>query len=203
MTDDRGQSKDLMRFLSANAGSRIAFDCKAAATELIDLLTGASQSRRNKASASSLRLQNNRETDMKRLSLIIAACATASACSGEQAATAPDNSAAMPATDKMADGHMSESTVGMMAPSAGDSAATRGYKASMMSMMTDMPAYVGNPDIDFMKQMRVHHQAAIAMAQVELTNGAEARAKALAQEIIAAQQREIGVIDAWLREKAA
>lgn len=140
---------------------------------------------------------------MKRLALIITACATAAACSGEQPAPASDTNAAAPATGKMAGGHMSESTMGMMAPAAGDSAATRGYKASMMSMMTDMPAYVGDPDIDFMKQMRVHHQAAIAMAQVEMTNGADARAKDLAQEIIAAQQREIGVIDAWLREKGA
>lgn len=106
----------------------------------------------------------------------------------------------MAAGPQMADGAMASNEMGMMAPSAGDTAATRGYKAAMMGMMQDMPTYVGNPDVDFMKQMRGHHQAAIAMARVELDQGQNAQAKALADEIIAAQQREIGVIDAWLRE---
>jgi uncharacterized protein (DUF305 family) len=91
----------------------------------------------------------------------------------------------------------------MMAPAEGDSEATRGYKAAMMGMMQDMPAYEGNADIDFMKQMRGHHQAAIAMAQVELAQGQNAEAKALAQEITTAQEREIGVIDAWLAANPA
>jgi uncharacterized protein (DUF305 family) len=98
---------------------------------------------------------------------------------------------------------MSGSKMDMMAPAAGDSEATRGYKASMVSMMTDMPAYVGNADVDFMKQMRVHHQAAIAMAKVELANGKDAQARTLAEEVITAQEREILMIDAWLAQKGA
>ena len=90
----------------------------------------------------------------------------------------------------------------MMAPAEGDSEATRGYKASMMTMMNDRPAYQGNADVDFMRQMRVHHQAAIAMARVELAEGENAEAQALAREIIEAQEREIGVIDTWLAANA-
>ena len=39
----------------------------------------------------------------------------------------------------------------------GDSAATQGYKASMMTMMHMAPAFTGDADVDFMKQMKVHH----------------------------------------------
>lgn len=66
-----------------------------------------------------------------------------------------------------------------------------------------MPAFVGDADIDFMKQMRGHHQAAIAMARVELAHGKDAQARALARDVITAQKREIQTIDAWLGQKVA
>ncbi len=140
---------------------------------------------------------------MKRLSLVIAACALAAACSPQ---AEPSEAAATPAAT--AEATMPHGTMGgmdemaMMAPAEGDSEATRGYKASMMTMMNDMPAYQGNADVDFMRQMRVHHQAAIAMARVELAEGENAEAQALAREIIEAQEREIGVIDTWLAANA-
>lgn len=49
--------------------------------------------------------------------------------------------------------------------------------------------------------MKVHHQAAIDMAEVQLANGKDAATKALAQEIIGAQHREIAQIDAWLAQR--
>ena len=91
----------------------------------------------------------------------------------------------------------------MMMPSPNDSASTKGYKASMMKMMEAMPKFTGDADIDFMKQMRTHHQAAIDMAKVVLANGKDAETKKLAQEIIAAQEKEIATIDAWLKKKGA
>lgn len=103
-------------------------------------------------------------------------------------------SAPPPPTDSTA--HMR-----MMMPMASDSAATKGYKQSMMAMMSGMPAYTGDADVDFMKQMRAHHQAAIDMAKVELANGNDADAKSLAEEIVTAQVREIGIIDKWLKAK--
>ena len=81
---------------------------------------------------------------------------------------------------------------------ASDSPATLGYKQSMSSMMANAPAYTGDADVDFMQQMRVHHVAAVAMAQTELAHGKDAQARALAQAVIAAQQREIEQIDRWL-----
>jgi len=98
-------------------------------------------------------------------------------------------------------GMMPDMDMKMMQSMASDSAATKGYKASMMSMMRGMPAYTGDADIDFMKQMKVHHQAAIDMAKVELEHGKDAQAKTLAQEIVAAQEKEIATIDTWLKAK--
>src|ERR1700730_3309865 len=57
----------------------------------------------------------------------------------------------------------------------------------------------GDADIDFMKQMRTHHEAAIDMAKVVLANGKDVDTKKLAQEIIAAQEKEIATIDAWFK----
>jgi uncharacterized protein (DUF305 family) len=87
-------------------------------------------------------------------------------------------------------------------PGAGDSTSTAGYKASMMTMMHAMPAFTGDADVDFMRQMRPHHLAAIDMAKVVLALGKDAETKKLAQNIIAAQEKEIAMIDAWLKKKS-
>ena len=89
----------------------------------------------------------------------------------------------------------------MMAPAPGDSAATRGSKQAMMKMMQGMPPYTGDADIDFNKQMRVHHLAAIDMAEVQIAQGTNPETKALAQKIIADQRREVAQIDDWLQQR--
>ncbi len=96
---------------------------------------------------------------------------------------------------------MGQNNMTMAMHAAGDSDATRGYKTSMMSMMEQMPAFTGNADTDFMRQMRGHHQAAIAMAEVELASGVDAEAKQLAESIIRDQKAEITEIDAWLAKQ--
>jgi uncharacterized protein (DUF305 family) len=92
---------------------------------------------------------------------------------------------------------------GMMNPVPGDPRSTAGYKAAMMKMMKEMPKFTNDADIDFMKQMRPHHQAAIDMAQIVLSDGKSAETKKLATAIIAAQQKEIAEIDAWLKKNGA
>jgi uncharacterized protein (DUF305 family) len=89
----------------------------------------------------------------------------------------------------------------MMMPNPADTAATAGYKAAMMKMMMPTTPYTGDADVDFMTQMKPHHQAAIDMAMVQLANGKDPETKALAQAIITAQEKEIAMIDAWLKKK--
>ena len=91
----------------------------------------------------------------------------------------------------------------MMMPGANDTPSTKGFKMAMMHAMQTMPTFSGDADVDFMKHMRPHHQAAIEMAKVVLANGKDADVKKLAQEIITAQEKEIATIDAWLKKRGA
>lgn len=88
----------------------------------------------------------------------------------------------------------------MMQPSSSDSAATKGYKEAMMGMMKS-PNFTGDADVDFMMQMKGHHQGAIDMAKVVLANGKDSEVKALANEIVTAQEKEIAAINKWLKSK--
>lgn len=124
--------------------------------------------------------------------LLLAGSLAASACSGNAEQAGADNAAAvtpMPANDMMPMG---------MAPNPNDPPATQGYKKSMNDMMANMPAFRGEADADFMRQMKVHHGSAIAMAETALRHGDDPEARALAEKIIRDQRAEIAQIDAWL-----
>ena len=71
---------------------------------------------------------------------------------------------------------------------------------SMMGMMKNMESMkmTGDADHDFAMMMKIHHQGAIDMAQMELKSGKDASLKAMAKKIIAAQQKEIKEFDQWL-----
>lgn len=86
----------------------------------------------------------------------------------------------------------------MSAANPADPPATQGYKKSMNDMVANMPTYTGEADADFMRQMKGHHQAAIAMAETELRHGDDPEARALAEKIIRDQRAEIAEIDTWL-----
>jgi len=66
-------------------------------------------------------------------------------------------------------------------------------------MMHDMDAVqpTGDADKDFVALMMPHHQGAIDMAKVELQYGKDAVLKAMAEQIIASQTKEIGGMKAW------
>lgn len=126
---------------------------------------------------------------MKRLLMTVAAGALITGVAVAQQA------APMPGMD------MKGMDMKMMMPGVNDTPSTKAYKIAMMHAMQTMPAFSGDADVDFMKHMRPHHQAAIEMAKVVLANGKDAETKKLAQEIIAAQEKEIATIDAWLKKK--
>jgi hypothetical protein len=59
----------------------------------------------------------------------------------------------------------------------------------------------GNPDVDFVRLMLPHHQAAIDMAKTQLLYGKDAKMRRLAQEIITDQQLEIELMQRWLKQQ--
>jgi len=82
------------------------------------------------------------------------------------------------------------------------SEATAAYMAAMSKM--DVPMMQGiqaaDPDVAFVKGMIPHHQGAIDMAKVVLEHGKDAQVKAWAEQIIAAQEKEIAEMQEWLKE---
>ena len=58
----------------------------------------------------------------------------------------------------------------------------------------------GNSDVDFVRLMLPHHQAAIDMAKTQLVYGKDAQMRRLAQEIITDQQSEIQLMERWLKQ---
>jgi uncharacterized protein (DUF305 family) len=58
----------------------------------------------------------------------------------------------------------------------------------------------GNSDVDFVRLMLPHHQAAIEMAKTQLLYGKDPQMHRLAQEIITDQQSEIQLMQLWLKQ---
>jgi len=77
--------------------------------------------------------------------------------------------------------------------------------ASMDKMHMAMGAVArsGNSDVDFVRLMLPHHQAAIDMARTQLLYGKDPKMRRLAQEIITDQQLEIELMQHWLKQQHA
>jgi uncharacterized protein (DUF305 family) len=75
--------------------------------------------------------------------------------------------------------------------------------ASMDKMHMAMGAVKqsGNNDVDFVRLMLPHHQAAIDMARSQLLYGKDPQMRRLAQEIITDQQLEIELMRRWLKQQ--
>ena len=77
--------------------------------------------------------------------------------------------------------------------------------ASMDKMHMAMGAVKrsGDSDVDFVRLMLPHHQAAIDMAKTQLLHGKDPQMRRLAQEIITDQQLEIELMQRWLKQQHA
>lgn len=61
----------------------------------------------------------------------------------------------------------------------------------------------GSIDVDFVRMMLPHHQAAIDMAKSQLLYGEDPQMRRLAQEIITDQESEIELMQLWLKQHGA
>lgn len=82
------------------------------------------------------------------------------------------------------------------------SEAEAAYRAANERMHEGMAIeFTGDADVDFARGMIPHHTGAIEMARAMLEHGEDPELRALAEEIIAAQEAEIAFLETWLEKR--
>jgi uncharacterized protein (DUF305 family) len=95
--------------------------------------------------------------------------------------------------------HNDHSAQPAVAPADASKAYTEANTRMMEAMHGLQPS--GDPDRDFVTMMIPHHQGAIDMARIELQYGKDSELRAMAEKIIADQEREIAEMKDWLSKR--
>ena len=128
--------------------------------------------------------------------LLFAAIIFYASCNNESNTEASASDSASNASSGSAD-TVSSST---NSPSVTNASTDTSFKQAMDKMMQNMHTMkmTEDPDHDFATMMKVHHEGAIAMSNIEIAHGANAELKQVAQKMIDDSQKDISELNSFL-----